>query len=95
LNQACKLKSGRRIAVSIDYTLLQAALAGYIAQHRQLEEKIAAIRKQLGGRAKADGFRDTVSVPKRRPRLLSAAARKRIAAAQKRRWASYRAQKKG
>ena len=79
----------------IDYTLLQAALAGYLAQHRQLEEKIAAIRTQLGGRAKTDGSGAALVAPKRRRRPLSPAARKRIAAAQKKRWASYRAQKKG
>jgi len=50
---------------------------------RSLEERIAEIRRDLGGRARrSDDARTTK--PKR---VLSAAARRRITAAQRKRWA--------
>ena len=70
-----------------DHALLEAALIGYQHQAAQLAEKIADIRRQLGGKSGSAGSA-AASPKKRRP--MSAAARKRIAAAQKKRWAEHR-----
>ena len=79
--------------VSVDTSLLQAALIGYEAERQKIQEKIAEIQRQLNGRGR--GRRAGASAPdspaSNRPRrTMSAAARKRIAAAQKARWAAYR-----
>jgi hypothetical protein len=70
-----------------DPEVLRAALAGYQQELSIIEQKMEEIRRELGGRASA--------APKRSPvqgerRVLSAAARKRIAIAQKKRWAAYK-----
>ena len=70
-----------------DIATLQAALLGYQAQHGEIIAKMADIRKRLG-KAGGDGSMPT---PFRKKRMLSAAARKRIAAAQRKRWAEYHA----
>jgi len=77
--------------------ILEAALQGLETQKQKLEEQIAEVRSLLGQRAgrpakaargaKAGEAGSTASVPKR---VLSAEARKRIAAAQKKRWAAFR-----
>lgn len=81
-----------------DTTMLEMALVGYEFQKQKIDEKIREIRDILGGaRSSADiapstesGRRvKTAAAPKKR-RTLSAEARKRIAAAQKRRWAEHR-----
>jgi hypothetical protein len=74
-----------------DNALLEAALIGYQHQADQLAEKIADIRRQLGGKSpsatpKAAG---TAAAAPGKKRSMSSAARKRIAAAQKKRWAEY------
>jgi hypothetical protein len=71
-----------------DHALLEAALIGYRHQAEQLAEKIADIRRQLGG--KAPSAEPKAAAPTKR-RSMSAAARKRIAAAQKKRWAGRKA----
>ena len=79
--------------------LLQAALEGLELQRRKIEENIAHVRSLLG--AAGDERRspaprtvntkaDTASNGRRKRAPLSEAAKKRIAAAQKRRWAEYR-----
>ena len=75
-----------------DHALLEAALIGYRHQAAQLAEKIADIRRQLGG--KAPSAEPKAAAPTKR-RSMSAAARKRIAAAQKKRWAEYHRKKEG
>ena len=67
-----------------DRTLLEAALIGYRHQAEQLAEKIAHIRRQLGGKMSVM----SAALPVRR-HTMSEAARKRIAAAQKKRWAEF------
>jgi hypothetical protein len=73
-----------------DPELLKAALVGYEQQRSEIETRIAELRRQLGGRwssvptGSADGRQ-----PAREPRTMSAAARKRIAEAQRKRWAAY------
>lgn len=78
-------------------TLLQAALAGLDLQRQKIEEDIARVRWMLGVSGKRRGRPPGKSKANRAAashgtgrRPLSAAARKRIAAAQKRRWAEYR-----
>ena len=70
-----------------DHALLEAALVGYQHQADQLAEKIADIRRQLGGKTAAAAPKAAAAPGKKRS--MSAAARKRIAAAQKKRWAEY------
>jgi hypothetical protein len=69
--------------------LLQAALIGYQAQIKEIETAMTAIRAQLKGSSDA-------TAPEAQPRKkskFSAAARKKMAAAQKRRWAAFHARK--
>jgi hypothetical protein len=66
-----------------DYSLLEAALIGYQHQRELLAVKIAEIQRQLGN-APATPSTET---PKKR--VMNAAARKRIAQAQRKRWAEY------
>jgi hypothetical protein len=75
-----------------DSTLLAAALEGLELQKQRVEEQIQQVRSMLGGKrpkAAATAEPESVEKPARR-RQLSEASRKRIAAAQKRRWAAYR-----
>jgi hypothetical protein len=66
--------------------LLEAALAGLQLRKLQIDEQIQEVRALLG---KSDGRRGRPPGAAKQGRL-SVAARKRIAAAQKRRWAEYR-----
>jgi hypothetical protein len=71
-----------------DLSTLQMALVGYEIERRRIEDKIREIQAQLKGKnvaisAGADGRKPGVK------RVLSPAARKRIAAAQKKRWAEH------
>lgn len=78
---------GRSVA---DVTTLQMALVGYQYEKQKIEERIREIQAQLKGRhvvsASAGGEKKVTGVK----RVLSPAARKRIAAAQKKRWAEHR-----
>ena len=75
---------------SQDTSLLAMALVGYEIEKRRIDEKIKEIRSRLGrGQVAAkNGATPDSDQPKRRK--LSVAARKRIAAAQKKRWAEHR-----
>ena len=76
-----------------DQTTLQMALVGYEIERQRIEDKIRAIQSQLGhGRGRPRGSRNK---PKAKAaatgkRTMSAAARARIAAAQRKRWAEHR-----
>ena len=75
---------------SQDRSMLAMALVGYELEKKKIEDKIREIKSQLGGgrvTSKAASASDG-DQPKRRK--LSAEARKRIAAAQKKRWAEHR-----
>jgi len=72
-----------------DISLLAAALEGLEVQKRRLDDQIEEVRLLLGKGTGRRG-RPPGSGAKRGPGRMSAAARKRIAAAQKRRWAEYR-----
>jgi hypothetical protein len=80
-----------RFGKNVDESLLTAALEGLEIQKRRIEEQIQEVRSLLG---KGSGRRGRPSAPHpnggSRRRQLSEAARKRIGAAQKRRWAEYR-----
>jgi hypothetical protein len=80
-----------------DVSLLNAALEGLEAQKQKIEQQIQAVQSMLGrrrGRPAAAGHAKPEKQPPKR-RRLSAAARKRIALAQKRRWAEYHRQTAG
>ena len=71
-----------------DTSLLTAALVGYAQQKGEIEAKIAQIKTALGGRRATGPDSQGGDIPSK-PRM-SAAARKRIAQAQRKRWAAYR-----
>ena len=72
-----------------DQSLLQAALIGYEQQRAEIEQRITDLRRQLGGRqgTAAGSAASAVRVTGRRQ--MSVAARKRIAAAQRKRWKQF------
>src|SRR5712692_8763419 len=59
---------------------LEPALFGFEHQRSQIEEKMAELRRRIGGRAA------TVKALATKKRTMSAAARRRIGAAQRKRW---------
>jgi cell division septum initiation protein DivIVA len=69
-----------------DLSTLQMALVGYQVEKERVEAKIQELQAKLKGK--------TVFMPATNPaggkRILSPAARKRIATAQKKRWAEHR-----
>ena len=74
----------------IDRSVLEMAFMGYEAERQKIEAAMVAIRKQLGVRGKsAAGPINTAGATPRRKRQLSAAALRRISAAQKKRWAAF------
>jgi hypothetical protein len=77
---------------SSDPTTLAMALVGYELEKQKIEDKIREIRAHLGGHkgsGSAAGSGAAKAGPHKR-RTLSVAARKRIAAAQRKRWAEHR-----
>ena len=72
-----------------DLATLQMALIGYQVEKQKIEDNIRAIQAQLKGRrvSLASGSDQKAPGPKR---VLSPAARRRIAAAQRKRWAEHR-----
>ena len=82
-----KRRSHVRGHLADDSGLLAAALVGYEQQRSEIVERIGEIRRELGGRASAAAPNDAVSG---RKRVMSPAARKRIAEAQRKRWAAQR-----
>ncbi len=74
--------------------ILEAALQGLEAQRDRLEEQISQVRGMIGGRPgrpAGTGSRHMEASPaERKKRVLTPEARKRIAAAQKKRWAAFR-----
>ncbi len=72
-----------------DLTTLQMALVGYQVERQKIEEKISELQAKLKGKhvgvSSVGGGGGT-----RAKRVLSPAARARIAAAQRKRWAEHR-----
>lgn len=78
---------GRKIE---DQSTLQMALVGYQIEKQKIDERIRDIEAQLKGKRVA---LTSPAAEKKAPgvkRVLSPAARRRIAAAQKKRWAEHR-----
>lgn len=74
-----------------DLSTLQMALVGYQIEQQKIETKIREIQAQLKGQhASAPSSSAASQKPARTKRVLSPAARRRIAAAQKKRWAEHR-----
>ena len=75
-----------------DKSTLQMALIGYQLEKQKIEAKIVEIQRQLGGkRTAAPANATSADQPEKgAKRYLSPAARKRIAMAQKKRWAEHR-----
>ncbi len=72
-----------------DLSTLQMALVGYQIEKEKIEAKISEIQSQLKGkRTPATPSAEKSETPGKR--VLSPAARKRIAMAQKKRWAEHR-----
>ena len=72
-----------------DTATLQMALIGYQIEKQRIESRIQEIQSLLKGKRVVIGS-GAAGEPARRKRQLSPAARERIAAAQRRRWAQYR-----
>jgi hypothetical protein len=70
--------------MKIDQALLEAALVGYMHRREEVEAKIVEIQHELGGSAPK-----TTSESGNKSREMSSAARARIAAAQRKRWAAF------
>jgi hypothetical protein len=73
-----------------DLTILQMALIGYQVEKQNIDDKIGRIQAQLGGKRRPAPSGGAAKKAKRPKRVLSAAARARISAAQKKRWAQHR-----
>ncbi len=79
-------------SIALDADLLRAALIGYEQKLAELEATIAGIKKQIGGGGaprKAAAVAPEGDKPAKKRRVMSPTARKRIADAQKKRWAAY------
>lgn len=76
----------RLLRMNLDPSLLRAALIGYENQLAEIEKAMAELRSKLKGTSPA---KSAAGRP-RTKRTMSAAARRRIAEAQKKRWAAYR-----
>src|SRR5205809_7497860 len=72
-----------------DLATLQMALVGYQFEKQRIEDSIRAIQDQLKGKRVSLASAGDRKAPGTK-RVLSPAARKRIAAAQRKRWAEHR-----
>lgn len=80
----------RHAKVIDDPHLLEAALEGLQLQKQRIEAQIQEVRALLGQRRNTGDATPSVLNGEPKKRELSEAARRRIAAAQKKRWAEYR-----
>ena len=79
----------------LDPGILAAALIGLQQKLEQLDEQIATVKSLMGQpkRSRPAKTESSTAAPRKR-RKLSAEARKRIAEAQKKRWAAFRKQQR-
>ena len=79
---------------AVSHELLNAALEGFERQKTRIEEQITHIRSMLGirkrGRPPKNPAAQESPEPPRKRRKMSAAARKRIGDATRKRWAALR-----
>ena len=84
--------------MTISHELLTAALEGLELQKTRIEEQIANVRSMLGikkrGRPPKNAASQEAPKPGRKRRKMSAAARKRIGDATRKRWAALRKAKR-
>ena len=73
-----------------DLTTLKMALVGYQYERQKIDDRIREIEAQLKGKHVALPSASSEHKATGVKRVLSPAARKRIAAAQKKRWAEHR-----
>ncbi len=71
-----------------DPAILQMALVGYEFEKRKIEDKISELQARLKGKRAANRAAGAKAAGVKR--ILSPAARGRIAAAQRKRWAEHR-----
>jgi hypothetical protein len=90
MNLGEQVDMARRGKSGDDVLMLQAALVGLEQMRQNTEKKIAEIRLRLGS---GNGVEPVAFAEKPR-RTLSAAARRRIASAQRKRWAAARQEAK-
>ena len=76
-----------------DASVLEMALVGYEIEREKIDQKIAEIRARLGRRTGSKATAAPEAKPAGRKRILSPEARRRIALAQKKRWAEHRRNK--
>src|SRR5258707_974184 len=69
--------------------ILRAAIAGFEAQKSQIDSQIAELRSMLDGRSTGPAVTSS-EMGKRKRKRLSLASRRRMAAAQKARWAGIK-----
>jgi hypothetical protein len=78
----------------IDNDIIGAAILGYETQLRSIEQKLAELRAQLRGKPVVKITRTAARKSGgSKKHAMSAAGRKRIAAAQRKRWAAFKKQK--
>jgi cell division septum initiation protein DivIVA len=70
--------------------VISAAIEGFQAQKRRLDEQIEELRALLPGGGSSSSEQSMNGTGTRKRRRMSAAARKRIAEAQRKRWAAIR-----
>jgi hypothetical protein len=73
-----------------DVSLLEAALIGYRVSLEKIDQKIAEIRRELSGTPTEAAVSVTTDEPKQK-RRMSAAGKKAVRAALKKRWAEFHA----
>jgi cell division septum initiation protein DivIVA len=75
-----------------DIELLEAALIGFQYKREQVEQKISELRSQIAGNPVSRPASAAAGESTPAKRTMSASARRRIALAQKKRWAAYKAE---
>ena len=78
---------------SADVGILEAALVGYRYKIKELEERIATLRGKSDGARRQPTESQAQPVTKKK-RSVSAAGRKRMVEAQRKRWADVKAKQK-
>jgi len=79
------------MALQLDRATMEAALVGYQRQLEEIQEKMAELRRRLGGTAgRASTPRSGGESKAPRKHRMSPEGRARIAAAQKARWAKFK-----
>jgi hypothetical protein len=73
--------------LTIDSSILEAALVGYQQQRDEIDARMAEVRRQLGGQPPQASAAEGEAPTKR---VVGAAGRKRMAAAQRKRWAEFK-----